>query len=99
MLAGGVSHRYRKNGFAEAWKAGTMWLRVHSKPGYCVDPLGLGRAFESTPGGSRHRQTLYRPSGPESRPRTQHRGTRARTRINRRRFVFLGRVDRAPVER
>ncbi|QDV41728.1 hypothetical protein Enr13x_15710 [Stieleria neptunia] len=40
--------RYR---FAEAWKAGTMGLPGHSKPGHCVGPLGLGYSFESTPGG------------------------------------------------
>ncbi|PAY17650.1 hypothetical protein CKO51_20720 [Rhodopirellula sp. SM50] len=49
MLAGGVSHRYRKNGFTEAWKAGTMELPVHSKPGHCVGPLGLEYSFEPTP--------------------------------------------------
>ncbi|QDV41113.1 hypothetical protein Enr13x_09510 [Stieleria neptunia] len=51
MLAGGVSHRYRKYEFAEAWKAGTMGFPVHSKRGHCVGPLGLEHSFESSPGG------------------------------------------------
>ncbi|QDV46078.1 hypothetical protein Enr13x_59820 [Stieleria neptunia] len=51
MLAGGVSHRYRKYRFAEAWKAGTMGPPVHSKPGHCVGPLGLEHPLESAPGG------------------------------------------------